>query len=82
MATFFATLVIFGIVVLAMAIGVIAQGKRLQGSCGGTGQACKCSPLAARDCRLREARAAAGVNAARVPDEADPRQEAGHPGPS
>jgi hypothetical protein len=64
MATFFATLVIFGIVVFAMAIGVIAQGKRLQGSCGGTGQACKCSPLAARRCALRDALPAEGPESA------------------
>ncbi len=54
MATFLATLVVFGLVTLGMALGVIVQGKRLQGSCGGTGKACKCSPLAARHCRLRQ----------------------------
>ena len=54
MATFFATLCVFGLAVLGMALGVMVQGKRLQGSCGGTGKACKCSPLAARRCPLRE----------------------------
>ena len=54
MATFLATLVVFGLVTIGMAIGVIVQGKRLQGSCGGTGKACQCSPLAARHCRLRQ----------------------------
>jgi hypothetical protein len=54
MATFFATLCVFGLVVLGMALGVLVQGKRLQGSCGGTGKACKCSPMAARRCQLRE----------------------------
>ena len=58
MATFFATLVVFGLVVLAMAVGVLVQGRRLQGSCGGSGEACQCSPLAARHCRLRELREA------------------------
>ena len=58
MATFLATLVIFGLVVLAMSLGVIFQGKRLKGSCGGSGEACECSPLAARECRLRQAREA------------------------
>jgi len=54
MATFLATLVVVGFVVLAMSVGVIFQGKRLKGSCGGTGKACECSPLAARNCKLRE----------------------------
>lgn len=58
MATFIATFVIFGFIVLAMALGVIAQGKKLKGSCGGSGKACECSPLAARSCRLRQERAA------------------------
>ncbi|MDH3685310.1 MAG: hypothetical protein OEP95_03745 [Myxococcales bacterium] len=51
--TFLATLAIFGVVVLAMSIGVIFQGKRLKGSCGGSGKACECSPLAARNCPVR-----------------------------
>jgi hypothetical protein len=59
MATFLATLVIFGAVVLAMSVGVIFQGRRLRGSCGGTGKDCECSPLAARECRLRKVREAA-----------------------
>ena len=53
MATFIATLVVFGIVVLGMALGVLIQGKRLQGSCGGAGNDCTCTPLAARRCELR-----------------------------
>ena len=56
MATFFAALVVFGAVVLAMAVGVLVQGKRLRGSCGATGKDCQCSPLAARDCKLRQER--------------------------
>ncbi|MHC4385262.1 MAG: (Na+)-NQR maturation NqrM [Planctomycetota bacterium] len=58
MATFLATFLIFGLVVLSMAVGVLLQGRRLRGSCGGTSQNCECSPLAARHCRLREAREA------------------------
>ncbi|MCP3986322.1 MAG: hypothetical protein GY723_18230 [bacterium] len=54
MATFLATLVIFGLVTVGMALGVMVQGKRLQGSCGGTGEACQCSPLAARNCKQRQ----------------------------
>lgn len=53
LATLLATLAIVGLVFVAMALGAILQGKRLQGSCGGSGKACQCSPLAARDCRLR-----------------------------
>ena len=57
MATFLATLVIFLAVVAAMGIGAMVQGKKLKGSCGGSGKECECSPLAARSCRLREQRA-------------------------
>ncbi len=63
LATAFFTLMVFGLVVLAMSLGAILQGRRLRGSCGGSGEACSCSPLAARHCRLRaarESRAAAG----------------------
>ena len=56
MATFLATLALFGLVSLAMSVGVLVQGKRLRGSCGGTGKACECSALKARKCRLREMR--------------------------
>ena len=52
-ATFLATLLIFGVVVLAMSLGALIQGKRLKGSCGGSGKACSCSPLAARNCPVR-----------------------------
>lgn len=56
MATFIAALAVFGLATSAMALGVIIQGKRLRGSCGGTGKDCECSPLAARDCKLRKLR--------------------------
>jgi hypothetical protein len=55
-ATFLASLALFGLVSLAMSVGVLVQGKRLRGSCGGTGKACECSALKARKCRLREMR--------------------------
>ena len=61
MATFLAALAIFGIVMLAMSIGVIVQGKKLRGSCGGSGKDCECSPLAARTCRLRQMRDASSA---------------------
>ena len=53
LATFLVTLLVFGTVVLAMSVGVLVQGKRLKGSCGSTGEACACSPLAARNCPVR-----------------------------
>ena len=58
MATFVATLAIFGLAVSAMAVGVMLQGKRLKGSCGGTGKACECSALKARNCAMRHEREA------------------------
>lgn len=61
MATFLASLVLFGIVVAAMSVGAIVQGKRLRGSCGGSGKDCECSPLAARSCRLRQMRDASSA---------------------
>ncbi|MGI9432477.1 MAG: (Na+)-NQR maturation NqrM [Myxococcota bacterium] len=58
LATFLVTLLVFGTVILAMSLGVLVQGKRLKGSCGGTGKACSCSPLAARNCPVRRPEAA------------------------
>jgi hypothetical protein len=60
MATFLATLIVFALVILCMAVGVLVQGRRLQGSCGGTGQACQCSAFAARRCKLRRELESAG----------------------
>jgi hypothetical protein len=54
--TFLAALVIVGLTVLAMSMGALFQGRRLRGSCGGTGRDCSCSPLAARNCELRKHR--------------------------
>jgi hypothetical protein len=53
MITFLASLAVFGLVFGAMSLGVVIQGRRLRGSCGGSGQGCQCSPLAARHCPLR-----------------------------
>jgi hypothetical protein len=66
MATFFATLTVFGVVVLAMAVGVIVHGRRLKGSCGGTGEACTCSAVAARACPIRHEREARAVVSGRA----------------
>ena len=58
MGTFLATLSVFAIAVLAMAVGVIFQGRSLRGSCGGTDGNCTCSALAARACPIRREREA------------------------
>ena len=53
MATFLATVVIFGAAAAAMAVGILLQGRRLRGSCGGSGLECTCSALAARSSEPR-----------------------------
>jgi len=52
MQTFLATAVLFGLAMVAMAVGVIFSDRRLQGSCGGTGLECSCSDEVRRDCAL------------------------------
>jgi hypothetical protein len=44
------TFVIFGVLMSAMAIGVMSGRKPLRGSCGGTGSACSCSATDAKAC--------------------------------
>ena len=56
LSSFLATLAVFLLVFLAMSLGVLIQGRRLRGSCGGSGEDCHCSPLAARHCPLRARR--------------------------
>ncbi len=52
MLTFLGTLVVFGVVIAAMAIGVMFTGRRLSGSCGGTGGgACVCSEEKRKACK-------------------------------
>jgi hypothetical protein len=50
MQTVLVTIVFFGIIVSAMAIGVIFTGKSLRGSCGGTGTDCECTETKRRAC--------------------------------
>ena len=52
MQTFLVTVLIFLLAVAAMAVGVIFSGRRLKGSCGGTGENCRCSAEARRECAL------------------------------
>lgn len=54
METFVATLLIFGLAMIAMAVGVIFSNRELKGSCGGTGRACSCSAAARRECALAD----------------------------
>jgi len=56
METLLATIAVFGAVMAAMAVGVVVHGRRLKGSCGGTGVGCTCSPLAAGACPVRRER--------------------------
>ena len=51
------TLVVFLVVTGAMSLGALLTGKRLQGSCGGVGNACPCSDAKKARCarRIRDA---------------------------
>ncbi len=53
METFVATLLFVGAAMGAMAIGVVVSGRRLKGSCGGTGKDCACDDEARRSCALK-----------------------------
>lgn len=56
MQTFLATLALFGIVMAAMAIGVVIHGRRLRGSCGGPDtESCSCGPKKRQECRDKQA---------------------------
>ena len=50
MTTFLATIAVMLLVVAGMAVGVVVHGRRLRGSCGLTGDDCRCSALQARSC--------------------------------
>ena len=43
MQTVLLTFVVIGVVMAAMALGVMFRRRPLSGSCGGTGEACQCS---------------------------------------
>jgi hypothetical protein len=57
MQTFLATLVVFALAMLAMAVGVVFSGRRLRGSCGGTGEDCSCDAAARAECARTKAQA-------------------------
>lgn len=60
MSTILAAVVLFALVMAAMAVGVIFSNRELQGSCGGTGRDCTCDDATREDCELKKAAEAAG----------------------
>jgi hypothetical protein len=60
MQTILAAVLVFGVVMAAMAVGVIFSNRQLQGSCGGTGRDCTCDDTTRADCELAKRTQAAG----------------------
>lgn len=58
MQTFIATLIVFGLMAAAMAVGVIFSNRSLRGSCGGAGTNCECNDKKQKECALKKERAA------------------------
>ncbi|MBW2713995.1 MAG: DUF539 domain-containing protein [Deltaproteobacteria bacterium] len=54
METFLVTFLIFAAAMLLMALGVIFAGRRLKGSCGGTGTDCACDDEKQKECATRK----------------------------
>jgi hypothetical protein len=54
METFLLTFLIFGAVMFSMAVGVLLAGRRLRGSCGGTGSDCACDDEKQKECAARK----------------------------
>lgn len=52
--TILTTIGVFALLIGAMAIGVIVSGKRLRGSCGGTGTNCECAESKQRTCEKKK----------------------------
>ena len=57
METFLAALIVFGLVMFAMAIGVLFSGRRLRGSCGGSEDSCSCNAVRRARCALTKRQA-------------------------
>ncbi len=55
MQTLLVTFLIFGIVMALMATGVIASGRSLKGSCGGSGEDCSCDDAKQKACSRKTA---------------------------
>ena len=60
MTTFLLTLAVIVVVVAAMALGVMIQGRRLRGSCGLSAEDCHCNALQVRSCENVERSAVGG----------------------
>lgn len=60
MQTILAAVLLFALVMAAMAVGVIFSNRQLQGSCGGTGLDCTCDDAAREDCELAKRAQAKG----------------------
>jgi hypothetical protein len=56
MDTLLATLMIFAASMLAMGVGALVAGRRLKGSCGGSGRDCSCDEAARAECALAKHR--------------------------
>jgi hypothetical protein len=56
MDTFIGTLLVFGLAMLAMAVGVMFTGRSLKGSCGGVGNGCPCTDEERRACAAKSGR--------------------------
>jgi hypothetical protein len=54
MLTVLATLAVFLLMVLIMAVGVMVHGRHLKGSCGGVGGNCHCKATEAGSCEVRK----------------------------
>ena len=53
MTTLIATLLVFALLMTAMAVGVMFQGRALKGSCGGIGTGCPCTDEERRACAAK-----------------------------
>ena len=53
MQTVLGTLIVFALVMFAMAAGVMLTGRRLKGSCGGPGANCPCTETERQTCPRR-----------------------------
>jgi hypothetical protein len=53
MQTTLLTALVIAVVMAAMAVGVIFAKRPLQGSCGGSGEACACSRAERMRCRIK-----------------------------
>lgn len=51
----------FGLLMIAMAVGVIFQGKALRGSCGGVGTSCACDEAGEPVCDAKKVADAAAA---------------------